>query len=901
MPTTNVHIINHTHWDREWFLTSVYTRRWIPGLIDKLEQLAAANPDFRFLLDGQTLVIEDLLEIAPNYAERVGRLVRNGRLLIGPYYCQPDWQLTSGELLIRNLMVGQQDVQQHGGQMNTGWLVDTFGHISQAPQIHRLFGIESVFVWRGVPELEPYFHWQAPDGSQLLTINLFGGYRNLYGVSHVPEVAVKRLNAEVAKLRPFYPTRDIPLFDGYDLEDNPEDPFRFYAQQNGIEANIALQESTPAAFAQILRQKQLPLPTLSGELNSGKFGATFPGAFSARTYLKIMARDCEQMLFQVCEPLATMARLQGRPYHAAQYESWSRLLLQNAVHDCICGVSIDQVHEKMEYSYRQAFTGMAADAQASLNAIMAPFAAGDYVVSANPFVTDSWQEVEDKLIHARTNGVGVWPVVERVPIERVKQPVDSFHWQNEHYEAALRQDGVVRVNDAVLGQLVVAAEHGDTYSDEKGEQLGVIRPASPLMITEKSARHAVVRFSGAWRGANAQVSVTVRLHFDQSPLLKWQIDLDSRGTDLRIEMVFATAMRGNVVAGLPFDAVQRPVVDTDLMPRQLPDNLAGVLLGQRELNAVSTFPMHDFVAVANDSAMIAVLSKGIRAYSAAELGTIRLPLRRSVEWLTKADLPNRVGDAGPFFYVPDARCERIVRHEVAAVVGLNSIEPEAFQSLLAAYQNPPLIVKHEGDGAQTRWQVLQESLPLSSLQVVDGAVLARFYNPVGGERPFSRPYTKTNVWGEPEGRTTSIAAKQIMTVQLSEALPPEKTCTHQTQLMTPHQWRVDDNAGAPDPKVMQQLETKIQALLSQLAETKAQIASATGSERLRLQQRYYMLKREQLEFQLSHLLNKRKLAQEGSLHFAYLYQLDEEIAAIGLELNHSRIKRRIFDYVVQAL
>ena len=73
--TTTAHIINHTHWDREWFLTSVYTSRWIPGLIDNLERLFAGNPDFRFLFDGQTLVIEDLLHVAPDYEARIRELV----------------------------------------------------------------------------------------------------------------------------------------------------------------------------------------------------------------------------------------------------------------------------------------------------------------------------------------------------------------------------------------------------------------------------------------------------------------------------------------------------------------------------------------------------------------------------------------------------------------------------------------------------------------------------------------------------------------------------------------------------------------------------------------------------------------------------------------------------------
>jgi alpha-mannosidase len=875
----------------------------LPSLFVSLGKLVAGNNDYRFLLDGQTLVLEDLLEVAPDFAEQADRLIADGHLIVGPYYCQPDWQLTSGELLIRNLIYGQQDVHRHGGSMDTGWLVDTFGHISQTPQIHRMFGIESVYVWRGVPRLEPYFHWQAADGSQVLAVNLFGGYRNLYGVTHVPEVAVKRLHAEVNKLRPFYPTPDIPLFDGYDLEDDPEDPLTFYAQSNEIGPDVELREATPTTFAREISRNQLPLPTITGELNSGKYGATFPGAFSARTYLKVMARDCQHLLFQICEPLAAMAQLKGATYNTNQYESWGRLLLQNAVHDCICGVSIDQVHEKMEYTYRQVFDGIQADVQASLAAILRDFAPGPYAVSTNPFAAESWQVLNGELVQIQTEGVGIWPVGERIPIEKVNESVESFTWRNEYYVATVGADGVVLVGERAFGSLVVSAENGDTYSEELGERLGIIRPITSLTIVERSAQHCVVAFSSEWRGEKARATATVRLHFDQSPLLRWQIDLDSRGTDLRVEILFETAQQGDIFSGMPFDVVQRPVTDTDLLPRQLPVELANVLLGQRELGAVSTFPYHDFVAVSNTETTVAILAKGIHAYAASADGTVSLTLRRAVEWITKANLQDRIGDAGPFFYVPDGRCERTVRHELAIAIGQFPADSITLQRLNAAFQNPPLIVQGKGNGSQTRWQLLREDMPISSLQIRGDALLARLYNPTTKLQPLSQSYPQTDVWGTVVGNVDAVPPKKIVTVQLTQTPQDviEIVDVDSVELVWLPQWRVGDNKGLPDTVILARLEENIGALDKELTNIATQISQSHGTERLRLQHRYYILKRERLEFQLSLLLNQRKLAEQGSLRYEYLYQFDDEIASIGFNLNRMRIKRRIFDYVVQAM
>ena len=898
---TVAHIINHTHWDREWFLTSVYTNPWIPKLIDTLERLARENPDYQFLLDGQTLVIEDLLKLAPDYRDKVDWLISAGHLIVGPYYCQPDWQITGGESLIRNLLYGRKDMQQHGGRNHTGWLVDTFGHISQAPQLHDLFGLDAVFVWRGIPQMEPYFQWQGANGRQLLAINLFGGYRNLYGITHVPEVAIKRLEAEAAKLQPYYPTSDIPLFDGYDLEQNPEDPVLFYREHAAdLPDHIQIKESSPGDFVQIVNDKVPNPPIIPGELNSGKFGAVFPGTLSTRTYLKVMNRDCEHLLFELCEPLAVLARLKGRAYQSQQYEAWARSLLQNTIHDCICGVSIDQVHEKMEYSYRELYQAVKKDVGDSLTYILHNFAPGMYAVSTNPFAYEGWQVRGDKIYHLHTQGVGVWRITDASPVERPRQPVSDFKWQNDHYTATVNANGVVQVDTATLGYLIVTEEKGDTYSDEAGQHSVTGHAAGPLTIEEKSKHHCVISYRCAFPWKDAQIAATVRLTFDETPLLRWQVDLDSRGTDFRVDLAFKTGLSGDVYAGMPFDVIERPTVDKDLLPRQLDQKLAAVLLGQRELGEVRTFPFHAFVAISDGSSSAAIMAKGIRAYQADDDGTISLTLRRSVEWLTASDLKYRSGDAGPFMYVPDARCERTVRHEIAVLIDKTTIDDLTIHSLNAGFQNPPLIVAAQGTGEQTEWQFLQEELPLSSLSIYEDKLLARFYNPTLRNYPLNREYLETTVWGSPKAPIKTVPAKGILTLEVAKAVPGLSTPPDERVVtsMTFPEWRAGDNNGLPDPNVIEQLETKIVGLELQVAQVEEEWRNASGREQYLVRHRYYMLKRELYELRLSALLNRRKLDLRGRLDHDYLYALDPEIAELGAQLNELRIKRRIYDYVI---
>ena len=178
MPLT-LYIVPHTHWDREWYLPYQTFRTRLVHLMDRLLDILASNGAYRhFMLDGQSILLEDYLEIRPERAAEIAYLVRANRLAIGPWYVLPDEFLVAPESLVRNLMLGDQICSRFGGKMLVGYVPDPFGHIGQLPQILRGFGIESAAVQRGLGEEPAELWWKSPDGSRVLLFYLRDGYGN---------------------------------------------------------------------------------------------------------------------------------------------------------------------------------------------------------------------------------------------------------------------------------------------------------------------------------------------------------------------------------------------------------------------------------------------------------------------------------------------------------------------------------------------------------------------------------------------------------------------------------------------------------------------------------------------------------------------------------------------------
>jgi mannosylglycerate hydrolase len=126
-------------------------------------------------------MMDDYLELRPEKRELVEKLVKDGRLQIGPWYTLPAQFLVSGEALTRNMLLGHKIANDLGKVMKVGYNIFSWGQISQLPQLYAQFGIDTILFYRGIDQsaldsLE--FWWDAPNGSRALGIT-FGAFHRL--------------------------------------------------------------------------------------------------------------------------------------------------------------------------------------------------------------------------------------------------------------------------------------------------------------------------------------------------------------------------------------------------------------------------------------------------------------------------------------------------------------------------------------------------------------------------------------------------------------------------------------------------------------------------------------------------------------------------------------------------
>jgi alpha-mannosidase len=349
-PVRQFFVVPHTHWDREWYRPFEYFQLALGRVVDGVLEVLESDPDFTsFTLDGQAIVLEDYLDIRPAQESRLRALIETGRIEIGPSYMLPDEFLVGGEPLVRNLLIGRAVCRRFGADPSPiGYLPDSFGHPLQLPQILRGFGITSFLFSRGMgdelDEVGVAFRWRAPDGSEVLALQLLDHYGNFafVGDPDEGEARIRGILEQFGAMLDRAGIREVLLCNGTDhVPVNPNLP-RLCAE---LEARFPGSRVRIARYADYVRQVGEPdVPAWSGELLGSRIQNVLRGVNSARLYVKQANQEAERRLLEV-ETLGALRTLHdGARFPRGDFDLAWRQLLRCQPHDTICGCSCDEVH-----------------------------------------------------------------------------------------------------------------------------------------------------------------------------------------------------------------------------------------------------------------------------------------------------------------------------------------------------------------------------------------------------------------------------------------------------------------------------------------------------------------------------------------------------------------------------
>lgn len=526
--TRPVAVYYHTHWDREWYLPFRTYQIRLANVVDELLARLESQELPCFMLDGQTVVLEDYLELRPQNRERLKKLIQAGKITIGPWYVMPDEFLVGGESLLRNLRYGIQESRHWGCTQFTGYLPDTFGHSADMPLLFQQCGISSAVVWRGIHPTQNIFTWSSPSGEKVLTLHLTDGYFQM-----TPDdwtlTAEQKAEALQTLLEKLHATNGCPSDIGPLLPVGADHMgvVSFQGRQWLLSLLPNLTETTPERYLETVQTHCKSLPQVEGELsdNSGSF--LLPGVYSSRLYLKQENRRLEHLLVHQLEPLLAMAQTlllpQGQPHYPHQELAlaWKTLIL-NHPHDSICGCSVDAVHRENEVRFDQVRQMAEALQQETLYRLEQAYAKPDHWLlwntSEQPYT--GVVEVTEDVLEADTSSAITQPYQEtrvlqeqyqhnirRIPMAHLTQVrrtgwvwaegvpslgvqtmpypqavssagaftpvsvVDAYHLRNGIVDIQVEKDGTLTVKDLASGvmyanllQFQSQGEQGDSYN-----------------------------------------------------------------------------------------------------------------------------------------------------------------------------------------------------------------------------------------------------------------------------------------------------------------------------------------------------------------------------------------------------------------------------------------------------
>ncbi len=338
MPRPRIHLLSNAHLDPVWLWD------WEEGAGEALSTFRAAAglceefPGYVFN-HNEAVLYQWVEEFEPALFRRIKKLVREKRWhILGGWFLQPDCNMPSGESFVRQILLGKRYFKEKFGvEVRTGSNLDPFGHTQGLVQIMAKAGYDSYIFCRPGPADLPLpsedFTWVGFDGSTVTAARITAHYNSAGG-----QAAKKVVDWAAA-----HPDRELSLVlwgvgnhGGGASRGDLIELGRLMRERTDIE----ILHSSPEAYFDELRRREIPLPKRAADLNPWAVGC-----YTSMARVKQKHRQLENDLY-LAEKMASAAAFQGLlKYPAGELRQALLDLAFSEFHDILPGSCVQPSEE----------------------------------------------------------------------------------------------------------------------------------------------------------------------------------------------------------------------------------------------------------------------------------------------------------------------------------------------------------------------------------------------------------------------------------------------------------------------------------------------------------------------------------------------------------------------------
>lgn len=348
------YIYIHTHWDREWYFTNGTSQVLLKNNINFYLQ----NPTLKhFYLDGQVSLVEDYLKVVnKKNAKNFLKLIKERKIITGPWFTQPDLFNALGETTIRNLELAKFIAKQHNIPLSSVmYAPDTFGFPINFPQLLRKFNFTKMIFWRGLNHTikNDHFLWIGINNYKVNCYNLKFGYfflghlinwsklteENLYEEANL--FVKKFMNSQEYKHFKQQNKKIILIGSGHDQAPPYVLIEKFFALVNKFSTDTFIIKNYEDYFENTENET---LPIYYEALDYATNSKIHRTISSSRYTLKKIFRDVEHLLYHQLEPLQLAIKSSNPFYDNHQSIFWQKKLVKLQAHDALGGCVSDEVY-----------------------------------------------------------------------------------------------------------------------------------------------------------------------------------------------------------------------------------------------------------------------------------------------------------------------------------------------------------------------------------------------------------------------------------------------------------------------------------------------------------------------------------------------------------------------------